>query len=157
MSKVIEDLIEREGPPTNDPVDMGGRTQLGISEAANPEAWADGKVTKDEAYAIYTAKYVKFPKFDVVPDEALKIQLIDFGVTSGPQLAIQKLQAILGVTEDGILGPITLKALSLVDPRWVNNALVSARVLMICRLVQKRPAQLRFLAGWCSRACEFIT
>ena len=75
---------------------------------------------------------------------------------SGSFIATQKLQTILEVEPDGVLGPATLAALFLVDPRWVNNELVKARLMMICRIVQKHPDQLRFLAGWCSRSLEFI-
>jgi len=152
----ITNVIAREGPPTNDPVDRGGRTAFGISERANPEAWKDGKVTEEEARGIYEAKYVKGPRFDQVSDPHLQAQLIDFGVTSGPLVAIQKLQDILGVKPDGVLGPITLTALAKAQVDTVNNALVAARLRMICRIVQKNPSQVRFLYGWCDRALQWM-
>jgi lysozyme family protein len=155
-AKIIEGILQREDGFVNDPADKGGRTDMGISEAANSAAWADGKVTKDEAYAIYTAKYVKFPRLDTIPDESLRIQLIDFGVVSGPLVAIMKLQAILKVTEDGVVGPETLGALAKADSKWVNNELVKARVMMIGKILQKHPDQLRFALGWLSRALEFL-
>ena len=153
---IITEIIRKEGDPTNDPNDSGGRTQFGISETANPEAWADGHVTEAEAREIYERKYVIGPRFDQIPDVYLRAQLIDFGVNSGPAVAIMKLQEILHVTVDGWIGPETLGALTQVHPEAVNNELVKSRVMMICRIVQKNPSQLRYLLGWAKRALEFL-
>jgi lysozyme family protein len=156
MSETIDGVIKREGKPTNDPKDHGGRTQLGISEKSNPEAWKDGVVTPEEAQAIYTQKYVKSPHFDTVPVDHLRSQLIDFGVNSGPIIAIQKLQEILGVTVDGELGPETLAALAMKDPKVINNQLVIARIKLIGRIVSKNVTQIRFINGWLDRATQFL-
>jgi lysozyme family protein len=158
IEDVIGDIIEREGGSkvTNDPADGGGRTQYGISERSNPEAWADNKVTEEEARAIYVRKYVEGPHFDLVTDPLLRAQLIDFGVNSGPAVAIMKLQEILQVEVDGKLGPETLGALSQVHPDDINNLLAGSRVRMIGRIVQKNPSQLKFLSGWLNRATEFL-
>lgn len=152
---IITGIEQREGGSavTNDPADPGGLTQWGISQRSNPEAWKDDKVTEAEARNIYEQKYLKGPKFDQIKDFGLRSQLVDFGVNSGPMVAIQKLQIILGVNVDGILGPNTLDAIK--DARQVGNALVDARVLMICKLVQKSPAMLKDLVGLVNRALQF--
>ena len=158
----IDDLItkieheEGDGKVTNDAHDSGGKTQYGISEASNPEAWADGQVSEKEARNIYLRKYVLGPKFDLITFYPLMAQLVDFGVTSGPQLAIMKLQEILGVAQDGILGEKTLRALALLDGKWVNNQLVGCRVRMIGRIVKKNPTQLDYLGGWLDRSVSFL-
>jgi lysozyme family protein len=156
MGDVIDRVIEREGGFVDDPADGGGRTDKGISERAHPEAWADGKVTYEEARAIYEAKYLKGPGFDRITVPYLREQLVDFGVHSGPAVAIQKLQEILKVKVDGVLGPKTLQACSLVNAMTVNNQLVASRVKLLGRIVSKHPAQLKFLNGWLSRALEFL-
>jgi lysozyme family protein len=155
---VIGDIIEREGGAvvTNDPADGGGRTQYGISEKSNPAAWADGKVTEAEARAIYQRKYIDGPGFGKIQDKQLQTQLVDFGVNSGPMVAIQKLQGILHVPVDGVLGPQTLTALVGVHPEDVCNLLVAARVRMIGQIVSKNPSQLRFLNGWLDRSLQFL-
>ena len=155
--EIIADVIERESEKeTNDPDDKGGRTKYGISEKANPEAWADGQVTKDEAQAIYARKYITGPGFDKVVDFHLRAQLVDFGVNSGPAVAIMKLQEILRVDVDGVIGPQTLTKLATVHPEAVSNGLVAARIRMICRIVKRDPSQLKYLAGWIDRALEFL-
>lgn len=156
MSDVIDDIIKREGGLVNDPLDKGGRTEKGISERSNPEAWADGYVTEEEARAIYQRKYIDGPGFNKITDKQLQAQLIDFGVNSGPMIAIQKLQQLLGVKADGVLGNETLVKISRANTQQVNNQLVISRVKMICQLVQRNPSQLRFLCGWVNRATEFL-
>src|SRR3990167_4193750 len=157
---VISDVIEAEGGAkvSNDPSDAGGRTQYGISEKANPKAWADGKVTEQEAREIYTAKYVVWPKFHTIPPSHAKIQaqLIDMGVLSGPQHTIQKLQEILGVKTDGDFGPKTLAALIERDSREINNLLIASRIRMIGRIVAKSPSQAKFVSGRLNRCLDFL-
>ena len=160
IQEVISDVLDREGGPVvvNDPADTGGRTQYGISERSHPEAWTDGQVTEKEAREIYLRKYVVGPGFHRIPPAYIKLQaqLIDYGVNSGPAIATQKLQVILGVGVDGILGPQTIEAIILGDPRDLNNRLVRARVEMIARLVQKVPTNIKFLTGWLNRAMDFV-
>jgi lysozyme family protein len=154
---VIDEIIEREGPETNDPVDKGGRTAFGISEATNPEAWADDTVSREEARAIYEEKYIRKPGFHHIHDLKLRAQLIDFGVNSGPKLAIIKLQEILKGDPDGIIGPDTLTRLSVAETVVdINVLLVISRVKMIGRIVTKDPTQLKFLNGWLNRALSFL-
>ncbi len=159
MSK-IDDIItqveidEGGSKVTNDPSDGGGRTQYGISERSNPEAWKDGKVTEAEAREIYFNKYVKGPKFDLVLDPKLQAQLIDFGVTSGPMVAIMKLQGVLGLKVDGVIGPITLTKINTTTN--LNNLLLSERIKMICKIVSKDTTQIKYLNGWINRSLEFM-
>ena len=160
LDDIISGVIEREGgaKATNDPNDPGGRTQYGISERANPDLWADGKVTEDEARERYLAKYVVYPKYHTIPPShpATQEQLIDWGVNSGPNIATQELQKILGTDQDGDLGPVTLKLLLGVDDRTLNNLLVAARVKMIARVVQRNPSQVKWLGGLLNRALSFL-
>ncbi len=155
IDQIITDIEQREG---GNQVTTGpdGRTQYGISEKNNPEAWADGKVSETEARFIYETKYVKTPGFDKITDRHLQAQLIDFGVNSGPAVAVQKLQEILHVNVDGVLGPETLAAIKTITPEELNTLLAVSRIKMISRIVQKNPAQLKFLTGWINRCCEFL-
>lgn len=154
---IIDKIIQEEGPPTNDPLDKGGPTAYGISQASNPQAWKNGPPTEAQARAIYEAKYVQGPGFDKVTDQQLRNQLVDFGVNSGPVVAIQKLQGVLQVPVDGVLGPETILALSKAHPEDIANHLVATRVKMICQFVEKNPSQIKFLTGWVNRALQFLS
>ena len=153
---IIDKVIAREGGYVNNPADKGGRTMFGITERDFPEAWKDGTVTIDEARAIYRRKFVTYPKFDLIPDVHLMEQVIDYGINSGPHLATQRLQSILGVPADGVIGPATLHALALRDYREVSNLLVGERIKMFVRIVKRDKSQLQFLEGWVNRATGFL-
>ena len=158
---IISAVIEDEGGSkvTNDPKDKGGKTQFGISEVSNPQAWLDNKVTEAEAREIYKQKYVRGPGFDKIPDthSKLRYQLVDFGVLSGPMLAIEKLQAIVGEPVDGVFGVKTLAKVLEQDPKVVNNKLMVERARMIGRIVSKNPTQAKFVSGWINRLTDFIS
>ena len=155
ISDIINNEIKTEGAPTNDSNDKGGPTAFGISKAANPEAWKNGAPTEAQARAIYQSKYVDQPGFNKITDPQLQAQLVDYGVNSGPMIAIQKLQAILEVPVDGVLGPATLVAIA-ASTLPLNNLLVVARIQMISKLVQAKPSDLKYLSGWLNRSLEFL-
>ena len=162
IDDIIDAVIKAEvgnkpnGGYTNDPTDSGGRTQYGIAESSNPQAWADNKVTEGEARAIYRKKYVDGPGFGNVSDSHLQHLLVDYGVNSGPVVAIQALQRSVGAKVDGNLGPKTLVLVNGFDPRKLANLLVAERIRMIGRIVQRNPSQVRFLGGWLDRAISFM-
>jgi lysozyme family protein len=159
MGDLIDDIIRREDPAgtiVNDPADRGGRTKFGISERSNPDAWKDGDVSHAEARAIYETKYLKGPGFDKITHPRLRDILVDFGVTSGPQLAIMKLQEILKTEVDGVLGPKTLTAIETWEPRRLVNKIALARVQMAGRIVKRDPSQIKWLGGWLNRFSEFV-
>jgi lysozyme family protein len=156
MSDIIDDIIDREGPATNDPNDRGGRTQYGISERTNPEAWADGQVTREEAEAIYRQKYVVGPHFNRIQDPKLQSLLVDWGVTSGPAIAIMALQRVVGVEADGVIGPLTLEAVSEYPAAQLVVWMVGERVKMIGRIVSRNPSQIKYLNGWLARSLEWL-
>ena len=164
--KLITDIEHREGDAqvTNDPADSGGRTKFGISERAHPEAWADGDVTEAEARDIYAHDYVR--PFRGIPEGALLHQLVDLGVTSGPDTSIKVLQHTLGVTADGIIGPKTLAAIAAYPAGslfgtpvpgevMLNLAIRDARTMFYIAITKRFPKNLRFIAGWVKRTFEF--
>lgn len=151
-----EEQLEGGNTLTNNPADAGGRTIYGISERANPDLWVNGPPSEAQARQRFMDRYVVGTGIVNVSDPRLQAQLLDYSITSGPSVAISKVQEILKLRIDGIIGPQTLAVLATKDPRKTNNSLVIARVMMICRLVQAKPSQLQFLAGWCDRAMQFL-
>lgn len=157
IDDLLMEIIQREGiKDTNNPNDSGGRTKYGISEKYHPEAWAKGSPTLEQAKDIYFNLYVVKPNLHRIQPEWLMAQVVDFGVHSGPATAIKHLQKILNVKDDGIFGSQTEDALKTQNPSSINNRLVKSRVLMMSRLVQKRPKDLEFIFGWHNRALSFL-
>jgi lysozyme family protein len=170
FEKLIARILQREGgsAATNDGADSGGRTQYGISERAHPAAWADGVVTLAEATHIYYDKYVLKEKFQRISDPWLREQVVDFGVTSGPDTACRLLQRTVGVTVDGNLGALTLAAIDrfpsthlcglFIPPRVaVNLAFAKARADYYVRIAAARPKDVKWLRGWLLRAVGCLT
>lgn len=155
MTDLIDEIILREGGSKSTDIkqDKGGRTQYGISEKSNPIPWKDGKVTYDEAREIYSRKYIK--PFILIQDHPCFKQAVDFGVTSGPALVVQKIQEIVGAEVDGYLGPDT-ERMVLEFNGDLNLELCKSRLKMIGRIVSKNPSQIIFLNGWINRSLEFI-
>lgn len=156
IDQIIDDVIEREGGYVNDPNDPGGRTIYGITERDFPGEWNNGPPSLERAKQVYAQKFVHTPGFDKIPDMDLAEQLIDYGVNSGPFIAIQKLQLVVGVPQDGVLGPATLDALAHMDSREVNNKVAGERIKMLGRIVTKNRNMLGDLNGWLTRATSFL-
>jgi lysozyme family protein len=110
FDQAFERLIGHEGGYVNDPRDPGGETKFGISKRSYP-AEDIKALTLERAKAIYRRDFWGVAGCDAVPD-AIKFDLFDMAVNSGPVTAIKTLQRSAGVTPDGLLGPITLQALN---------------------------------------------
>ena len=128
--------------------------------ASRGEVW---NLSQDEARAIYQAMFIEQPGFtkENVPFEPLRIQLIDFGVNSGPERAVRWLQRILRIPTTGILDATTLDALQrpgewFIRNELVNDALVAARSYMIDRSVDQGIMRKVDEEGVESRALSFF-
>lgn len=161
---VITDVLSREGGFIDDPLDRGSATNRGITAATLGEYRRLGRpatvdevraLTEAEARAIYRDRYVRAPGFDALPDWLLPI-VVDDAVLSGTKTAIKTLQRVVGVVDDGLLGPKTKAAVVMKDPEATIRALVKARVLRFARIVENNPTQSRFIVGWCARALSFL-
>lgn len=100
-------------------------------------------------------KFLVGPEFHLV-QTPLQAQLVDFGMQSGPTVALLNLQEILGVERSGKMDQETLSALSASDIGKVNLALCKRRLLLFARVVNRDPSQVKLLVSWISRAVEFI-
>lgn len=114
-------LLGNEGEYDDSPKDRGNwtggkigvgelkGTKYGISAAAFPDLDIKA-VTIDQARAIYRARYWSAAGCDSVP-EALRFELFDLAVNSGPGKAARLLQRAVGAEEDGSIGPQTLMSI----------------------------------------------
>lgn len=124
------------------------------------------RLTPEVARAIYQMVYIDEPGFMPanVPYEPLRVQLIDFGVNSGPERAVRWLQRVLRMDKvDGVLGPRTISELRTWHQKegtlvlaLVNDALVAARSYMIDRAVDTGAMRKADEEGVESRALGFF-
>lgn len=151
---LIDEVINREGPPSDDPDDAGGFTKWGIAQNRHPELDVL-HLTYEQARHLYTTEYLSHPGIDQIPFLPLQTQVFDWGVNSGPATAVKALQGTIHATPDGVVGPETLAALAVRDSRMVNNQLVGLRESFYKALVAHRPRKKKDLKGWLLRAHSF--
>ena len=112
-NECLKIILMHEGGYVNHPKDPGGETNLGVTKRVYEEfgGTKDMKdLTQEDVEPIYKKNYWDKIKGDDLPD-GLDLCVFDFGVNAGPGRAAKFLQKLLGVTQDGGIGPQTLGAL----------------------------------------------
>lgn len=137
-------LLGNEGGLVDNPADPGGLTQWGISQRNYPGVDIRS-LTQDEAKSIYFRDFWN-PIGDA--DAAIKFQVFDFAVNSGIQTAIRKLQAAIGVADDGHWGPMSAARLASMDKNDVLMRFIGQR-LRFWTALSTWPT---FGKGWANRA-----
>ena len=110
-------MFGHEGGYSNRPGDAGGPTKFGVTHKTlaahrgvkSVTAAQVKAMTLAEAEAIYRKSYWTQSGGDVLP-VGLDYAAFDFGVNSGPSRAVKVLQGVVGVAQDGKIGPATLAA-----------------------------------------------
>ena len=124
-----------EGGYSDHPLDPGGATNLGITMAELGK-WRGGAVSKadvkaltwDEAAAIYRRKYWDAMRCDDLP-AGIDLAVYDCAVNQGVGRAARYLQQASGAKVDGIMGPVTVAAVSMVDPGTLLAEFMAQRML----------------------------
>ncbi|GHU14714.1 hypothetical protein FACS189449_11770 [Alphaproteobacteria bacterium] len=145
-----------EGGYSNNPVDAGGETKFGISKRSYPHLDIK-KLTQDQARQIYFVDFWLKGKCEQIEDENILIKFFDLCVNTGIAQAVKLIQRALlstgiSVTEDGIIGKITLKAINNADSTDLLAALKSEAAGYYRLIANISPWQQRFITGWLNRA-----
>jgi lysozyme family protein len=136
-------LLGNEGGYVNNPSDPGGETRWGIAKRSYPTVDI-ANLSKDAAKAIYLRDF--WNPLTGVPD-VLKFQVFDFAVNSGMQTAVRKLQAAIGVADDGHWGPQSQAALLKLGPSNAIMLFLSQRL----RFMTSLSTWQTFGKGWANR------
>jgi lysozyme family protein len=167
--------MSAEGGYVNDPLDAGGETYKGVSRVNHPhwEGWVtiDAiKTTKppvlntalnhqlplqEKVRHFYETEFWNVNRTGEIASQQLANQLFDTAVNSGGTTAAKLLQRAAGVTEDGMIGPRTLKAVNAAAPRELYNKFIAIRKKRYEDIVEQKPSQQRFMAGWLSRLTPY--
>lgn len=153
FARSLELVLKSEGGWSDNPKDPGGATMKGVT-LANFRRYVKADATKDDLRHITDAQvatvYRRF-YWDAVagaelPD-GVDYATFDFAVNSGPSRAAKYLQGVLGILQDGRIGPATVKAAQGKKSDVVVNAICDARLSFLQRL----PTWGDFGKGWTSR------
>jgi lysozyme family protein len=115
---ILAFTLSQEGGLVDNPDDPGGLTNLGLT-LSDMRRWLGHKATGDDvrgltpdtAAPIYRAFYwapISGPRLP----PALALMVFDSGVNRGIGTSAKMLQRIVGATPDGIIGPLTLTAVT---------------------------------------------
>jgi lysozyme family protein len=146
---------ENDGQGYHDtPGDAGGPTAWGVT-AATWRHWlaihgsigAEVPTSKEAAAPLYRSQFwnaCRCPNLG-----PCGIAVFDMAVTAGPSGAARILQGVLGLPEDGDIGPKTVGAAQRLDNDVLNKRLLLAREVFYGSLDQPE-----FLHGWIRRAID---
>lgn len=113
------------------------------------------ELTRDEAVKIGVKLYYERPHFDLLPWNRATASIVDKGWGSGPVQAIKLLQRMVGVADDGALGPATAAAYTL----WLAKHGEEATAIQWGEIRRRFDASLnqpRFINGWNNRTNSFL-
>ncbi len=147
-------IIPNEGGYVNDKNDRGGETNMGISKKTYGSEDI-GKLTRERANAIYYKNYYKFNGLNKLP-YPVKGFVVDFGVVSHPQKAIEAVHKILGnPPKSDIIGPVTLEKFGNFTDEDYKTFLNDYKNYMIDyfnAVANANPKNKKYLKGWLNRA-----
>jgi lysozyme family protein len=149
-------VLKHEGGFVDHPADPGGATNMGITRATlararnRPVTAADVRaLTRAEASSIYRRFYWNPVRADDLP-AGLDHAVFDLAVNSGPGRAAKLLQRVVGVAQDGTIGPATIDAARRASPAETIRALQRERLAFLQGLATW-PV---FGRGWRSRVAS---
>ena len=153
FARALALVLKSEGGWSDNPADPGGATMKGVTLAnfrryvkADASKADLRKVSDEQVGTVYRRFYWDAVAGAELPG-GLDYAVFDFAVNSGPGRAAKYLQAIVGATQDGRIGPATLRAVQARPAGAVIDALCDARLAFLKRL----PTWPTFGRGWSER------
>lgn len=145
----FEKLLGNEGGYSFNSMDPGGETMWGVTARvarANGYAGEMKAMTKDIAKGVYRKLYWDAVRAEEL-DDPVAFLMFDASVNSGVTQAVKWLQRAVGTSEDGVLGPVTLKAARQMDSKTLGMKLIQLRLDFMTSL----PTWGAFGKGWTRR------
>lgn len=161
VMKLVPFILQWEGGFVNDPDDLGGATNRGVTigtyatyckKKGYPAPTVErlkNLSEKDWAEILKTLYWDRWKADNIVSQSVANI-LVDWVWASGVN-GIKIPQQILGVAADGIVGAKTLSALNARNPKGLFEEIKAARIQFIEDICRKRPANNKFKKGWLNR------
>ena len=148
FDQCFDKLISHEGGYVNHASDPGGETNYGISKRAYPSLDIKA-LTLADAKAIYKRDYWDRAQCDKLPPSVAYV-LFDAAVNSGIGQAIRFLQRAVNVADDGVIGPMTIAAVTRLDAESVCARYIGQRLEFMTKLTTWDA----FSRGWSRRLAD---
>lgn len=151
-------ILRWEGGYVNDADDNGGATNKGVTLATFRQYYGKGATTAqlkamtDEQWLhIFKTGYWDKFRADEIDNQSVANICVDWAWNSGTATAIKQVQAVLGVTADGIVGAKTIAAVNKANQRHLHAKIKSARLRFVESIARRSATQKKFLKGWKNR------
>lgn len=160
FKNALKELLKHEGGYVNHPRDPGGITNLGVTKRVW-ERWVGRDVGEREMRSLkpedvaplYYQRYWKKVRADELPP-GLALQVFDFGVNAGPRRAIRYLQMVVGTAQDGLFGPMTMKAVRKYVEKFGEKKAINRYAAARLRYYRQLRTFRYFGRGWTRRTKE---
>lgn len=172
FKKAYAKVKKFEGGYANNPNDRGGETYAGIARVHFPKwkGWEIIDKYKQSEHSskelnkvlqgngqldvmvehFYKVNFWNEIKGDEIINQLIADNIMDFAVNSGVSRAVKYAQRIVGVAEDGDIGPNTIKAINQNTEGFVAKY-KAARLSFLQKIVARDNTQSVFMQGWSSR------
>lgn len=131
-------------------IDFKKRTEYKDREIPNNTMFPDAQYMVDDFYNRLWHKH----RLSEINDQNIANLLFDYIVNSGTR-AIKGIQAIVGVSQDGAIGPVTINAINSGNPSTIYNKLYNDRKQLYATIIKNDPSQKVFEKGWAKRLAAF--
>lgn len=160
-SKLVPFILQWEGGFVNDPDDLGGATNKGITidtfteykkrKGQKAPTVTDLKNISDAEWRdVFKSLYWDRWKADEIKSQAVANILVDWVWASGSH-GIKRPQRLLGVKADGIVGKQTIAALNAMDAATLFKMIKDDRAKFIDEICKARPKNEKYRKGWMNR------
>lgn len=161
FARALPLVLAHEGGFVNLAEDPGGATNKGVTLATfrayvKPNGTIDElkAITDAQVATVYYRHYWSAVNAQALPS-GIDYAVFDFAVNSGPARAAKYLQGVLGVAQDGRVGPQTIAAVEKANARDVIDALCDERLGFLKRIKHKGKLMWEtFGKGWSRRVAD---
>jgi lysozyme family protein len=157
VKEILEEILLREGSDYTDrPFDRGGPTKHGVTIATLRAYLGDTSVgpgdveslDRETAERIYLSVFFNGHGFEKIIHEAPYRLVLDCSINHGPRTAARILQRSCGVEDDGMIGPITVRAANRLPERSLLLGMIEQRGYFYLDLMISDPTQIVHARGW---------
>lgn len=163
VRKLLPFILKWEGGFVNDPADLGGATNKGVTlgtwKQVGYDKDSDGDIDvadlkliteEDVMNTVLKPAYWDRWRADEIKSQGVANILVDWVWASGSH-GIKRPQRLLGVKADGIVGAKTIAVVNAMDAATLFKLIKADRIKFIDEICEKRPANNRFKKGWLNR------
>ena len=152
-AQALKQVLKYEGGYVDHPKDPGGPTNKGVTQAVY-DSWRKSQnlptqsvrsISDAEVASIYRNLYWDKIRGDDLPS-GVDFAVFDYAVNSGVSRAAKTLQGVVGVLQDGVIGPATIEAAK----TYVAMAVTNKRLAFM----QSLSIWSTFGKGWAARIAD---